>query len=588
MKIKDRLKGIIALDYRSLALLRIGLGVTIICDLIERLIDFKIFYTDTGVLSRADLFTLYGGDWYFSFYNIAGIWQLQLIFIILAFVSALAMVFGYRTTLATIISWLLLVSIGNRNPLILQGGDVIFRVILFWAIFLPLGKYMSVDSLIKSETLKNKNYYGVPALAYIVQIFLFYFLSGLLKTGDAWTSGQAVYYALSLDQMTRGFGEYLLAFPVVMSTLTYGVLYLEIAGPILMLSPFKNGPIRTFVIFALAFMQIGINSTMHLGFFGMISIVVTLGLLPSWFWDTLYKKLRNLFAERNKKVATIYYDAECGFCFKAVHLLKRLLWLSSNVTIKTPDTEMLQNEMGEKNSWIVVDHRGTHHYKTAGLATVLALSPIFFWKSYLLSLGFIQKQFDKIYDYIANTRKLICLPETTKKKRSLAKYARNIFVIFLTTNMVLINIESMPSSKTIIPENINFVAEVLRMDQRWDMFTPYPLTQDGWYVIPGVLLSGETVDLFRNGETINYEKPKNVSALYKNQRWQKYMMNLWQGDFSKYRLGYGKYLCREWNQTHEGMEILKTFQIIYMLENTHPNYEKSEVIPTTIWDHHCF
>ena len=34
-----------------------------------------------------------------------------------------------------------------RNPLVVQGGDVLLRVLLFWAMFLPWCAYYSVDSL---------------------------------------------------------------------------------------------------------------------------------------------------------------------------------------------------------------------------------------------------------------------------------------------------------------------------------------------------------------------------------------------------------------------------------------------------------
>ena len=47
---------------------------------------------------------------------------------------------GYRTGLATCVSWFMLLSVQARNPIILQGGDVLLRLLLFWGIFLPLGE----------------------------------------------------------------------------------------------------------------------------------------------------------------------------------------------------------------------------------------------------------------------------------------------------------------------------------------------------------------------------------------------------------------------------------------------------------------
>ena len=50
----DRLKTIFSIDLRSLALFRVGLALLIIADLISRARDLSAFYTDGGVLSRAE------------------------------------------------------------------------------------------------------------------------------------------------------------------------------------------------------------------------------------------------------------------------------------------------------------------------------------------------------------------------------------------------------------------------------------------------------------------------------------------------------------------------------------------------------
>ena len=53
---------------------------------------------------------------------------------------------GYRARLATIACWFLVMSIHNRNPMILSAGDILLRLLLFWAMFLPLGARYSVDA----------------------------------------------------------------------------------------------------------------------------------------------------------------------------------------------------------------------------------------------------------------------------------------------------------------------------------------------------------------------------------------------------------------------------------------------------------
>ena len=59
---------------------------------------------------------------------------------------AVALLVGYRTRLATIGSWILLASIHVRLPVVINAGDTLLRVLLFWSIFLPLGAMWSVDA----------------------------------------------------------------------------------------------------------------------------------------------------------------------------------------------------------------------------------------------------------------------------------------------------------------------------------------------------------------------------------------------------------------------------------------------------------
>jgi predicted DCC family thiol-disulfide oxidoreductase YuxK len=583
------LKRIFSLDYRSLALMRIGLGITILCDLIQRSFHLFAFYSDGGVLPRYAILEHSTNNWFWSLHTISGMWQFQLVLFIISAIAALALICGYRTTLATLISWILLVSLHNRNPLVLQGGDVIFRVVLFWSLFLPWGRYMSVDSVQTSAVIKSKNVYSAATIAYVLQIVFFYLFSGLLKTGESWDAGFAVNQTLHIDQLTTNLGHFLASFPSLLYYLTFIVVYLEFYGSLLLLSPWKNGQVRTIMIILFALMQIGFNSTLHLGLFGLISIVVTLGLLPSWFWDVPVRKVKELLMRKNSTPLLVYYDSNCGFCFKTIFLLKRLFLLPATVKIQpsTGDTA-IEQEMSKENSWIIITSDGTHYYKSEGLRELLRASPLFFWKAYFFSLPGVIKYGNHLYEKVAHSRLQICLPENeeikTKKNRLLS-----IGIIILIAYVFIWNVRTLPyKGVENIPNGPRFIAEVTRLDQKWSMFAPTPLSEDGWYVFPGELVNGSLVDVFQDGSPVTYEKPEDVSELYENQRWQKYLMNLWINTNKDYRLYYGRYICREWNKGHEGGQKLKNFKIVFMLEITNLDGSEQEPTPTTIWNHVCF
>jgi hypothetical protein len=80
--------------------------------------------------------------------------------------------------------------------------------------------------------------------------------------------------------------------------------------------------------------------------------------------------------------------------------------------------------------------------------------------------------------------------------------------------------------------NLYWIGMLTRTDQKWDMFAPYPLKDDGWYVIEGTNEDGSMIDLSRyamdgsSRRAVSWEKPATVSATYPTSRWQKYMSRL--------------------------------------------------------------
>ena len=139
-----------------------------------------------------------------------------------------------------------------------------------------------------------------------------------------------------------------------------------------------------------------------------------------------------------------------------------------------------------------------------------------------------------------------------------------------------------------MPSSLRPIAMVMRLDQRWDMFSPRPPKEDGWYVIPGKLRDGSVVDIYRNGRPVSYERPGYIALTYDGERWRKYLMNIWNKDYEDYRLYYGQYLCRQWNRSHPYSQHLLTFDIIFMLEPTLLDLQETSAEPVTIWQHSCF
>ena len=270
--------------------MRIAVGFVLLTDLFIRSISIKAFFTDEGVLP-IDVLKQY--NWspnYYSFHALSGdLWWQVVLFLINALCIVLLMI-GYRTRVFTFICWVFITSLQNRNPFILQGGDDMLRLLLFWAIFLPWGERYSFQ---KKSSYSN-HYFDWANFGYVllpVSVFLF---SALLKTSPEWrTEGTALYYALSLDQIRMPGGTLLYQFPMLMKILTYVVFYIELLAPFLLILPFVPSKIRLIGIVCYVALFLGIASTVYVGLFYIIGATSLIGLLPSsvmdWFEQRFYK-----------------------------------------------------------------------------------------------------------------------------------------------------------------------------------------------------------------------------------------------------------------------------------------------------------
>lgn len=295
-KWKEKINELCGIDGRSLALFRIGLALVILGDLLDRLFDLKAHYTDEGVLPRATLVEDLLDKWHFSLHLINGTWEFQLVLFLLAAVFGCALLVGYKTRLAAICSWILLISLQLRNPIILQGGDIVLKVLAFWAMFLPLGAFWSVDQYFSKKDPPATQIVSAGTLALLLQVCFIYWFSALLKDDESWRhSGTAIWYALSIEEYSTPLGIYLLNFPFLLEILTFGTFILEAFVPFLAFSPIWTGPLRfaTAVIFIL-FHLVGLNFTMVLALFPYVCAVAWIVFLPKWFWERILKMKERL------------------------------------------------------------------------------------------------------------------------------------------------------------------------------------------------------------------------------------------------------------------------------------------------------
>jgi hypothetical protein len=126
---------------------------------------------------------------------------------------------------------------------------------------------------------------------------------------------------------------------------------------------------------------------------------------------------------------------------------------------------------------------------------------------------------------------------------------------------------------------------ILRLDQNWGMFAPGVFKEDGWYVYQGTTVKGDTIDLNRNGNPINFSKPRSVVSTFKNDRWRKYGEQYYLPQNVLIRPFLCKYLMRKWNESHPQKKI-RQLQILYLLEFTLPDDQVSR--PESVELNDCY
>ncbi len=160
------LRSMFGLDLRSLALMRVALAALILWDLALATEHLRAFYTDEGVVPRSLVFGYHYPP--FRLHLLSGAASFEGLLFAVEAACAVALLLGWRTRIATVLCFVLLVSRQTRNELVLFGPDLVLRIILFWAVFLPLGERWSLDAVRKRlplPALADDRYLGWPACA---------------------------------------------------------------------------------------------------------------------------------------------------------------------------------------------------------------------------------------------------------------------------------------------------------------------------------------------------------------------------------------------------------------------------------------
>jgi hypothetical protein len=269
-------------DLRSLAAMRVAIGLILLADLWGRAPYLASHYGDRGIVPRSTLT-------HFSLHALGGSPLLTAGLFGVAAVFAAMLLVGWRTRLATCASWILLVSLHLRNPYVTDGGDRLLALLLFWGMFLPFGARFSIDARLRPAAAPAANlFFSVASLALLLQVAFHYIFSALLKHPGLWLiDGTAVYFALHVDLITRPLGRTLLEYPFLLGLASRGAYLLELLGPFLLFVPVGTRYFRLGIAAAFILFHLFLAACLYLALFPFICIAAWLAFLPGDLWDRL-------------------------------------------------------------------------------------------------------------------------------------------------------------------------------------------------------------------------------------------------------------------------------------------------------------
>ncbi len=325
---------VLALDLRSLALFRVALGVLILADLVHRWPVITDMFTEDGFFTRERSFQFYDQQYdenwpqfFWSVYWLSDSAPFVYTLHVVAAFFAILLIVGKWTRVATIASWILLASLHVRNPLVTSSGDFLFKMMLFWSIFLPLNAKWAVDARNQSKP-PSISIVSLASTAYIVQLLSMYFFSGLAKWNSVWLAGDALEFVMRLNIYVRDFGIQLLEYPELLTLTTWATLFAELFLLWTMFVFWNNGFWRmlNYAIFAL--FHVGIAVSLSIGMFPWICIVAWIPLIPSTIWWSQEpdNSVTNQFHWHEISTWGIAVEAFCGLV-----LLLVVAWNFGNV-----------------------------------------------------------------------------------------------------------------------------------------------------------------------------------------------------------------------------------------------------------------
>ena len=520
------------IDSRPLSLFRLCFAALLLKDALYHIPLASWFYSDTGITPRLALLDGLARSNRFSFMDALPHDWMAISFFVLWVGVLLCLMLGYRTRLMSILNFVIILSVHERNIYLLNGADTVFRLLSFWTIFLPLGHYYSIDALRERKSLTRDSHALAeqplaPRMAYIfpvrmiqLQIAIVYLFAALMKLeSDIWKSGEALHYVWQLKSFTLPTANWLLtAAPTwLLYFMTHSALLIEAAFILLVFAPFAQPFLRLTGLTLGALLHLGIAITMSIPNFSLVMLVSYLFFFePRWIL-ALHHRL-----SKSRLLHALLHP----LAIIRGHPWARMISCCASICAPPPP------ERAER-----------------------------------------------------------CTSMVTRRRR-LGKLTQALMTIFLALTMVSVIWWNLRTYKrngepvvSPVPNWSRRLVQYTGLWQGWNIFAPDPKRVEGWIVIPGEFEDGTSFDL-RTGKAVTNEIPRRFwgPAI----RWRKYDDRVGRREYKPLLRAWGKYYCRQYNILATSSPRLATLEIHYISRWSHePGGTPNPLQERHLWKHSC-
>ncbi|MET0413815.1 MAG: DCC1-like thiol-disulfide oxidoreductase family protein, partial [Polyangiaceae bacterium] len=426
----------LAVDLRWLGAFRILYGCLLIADLLRHWVVLRDFYSNDGILpNHFSLFRPLGRDLFSLYHAFSTPLQVHFAFALTLLVY-LTYIVGYRTRLFQVLVLVCVTSLASRNVLVENGGTVVVSLLAFWTLFLPLGKRLSLDSLLYSlrhdvesspDELNQRRQlppdsdasslpsfagpnkvYALAMFALLLQWSIIYFFNCVSKLpGRGWENGSALHWFLHQDRIVTWLGIFMREHVpyVLLRVMTYATLVVEGTLAFILLIPFGQAWLRRLAfVFALGLHGV-IAATSRLGPFSYGMMVFFVLPLRAADWNALLRAL----SYKSSKL-TVVFDDDCGVCFYICRVLKRLDLLHRLEFVGNSQRERLPADLAPElleRTVVVIDERGRRFTRERAVSEVLYALPLGFLLGFWLRVPGLSALARKGYEAFASERREI-------------------------------------------------------------------------------------------------------------------------------------------------------------------------------------